>query len=488
MLSVVRDNRAVIGAALVFAAFYSAAALLIHYSFHSNGWDLGILHQVVWNTARGEPFEYTFRDISYAGDHWQPALLLLVPVVWLGGGAGTLLVIQGILLAAAAVPLKAAVGALGGDRRLQWAFLASYLFSLGVARAVSFDFHLETAAPLLAFTALWALATRRRFVFAAALIATLTLKEDSVLLVGAMAWLAVVRFGWRREPLVVTGVALAYSAVVLGWLMPRYRGDDLNPLRERYGYLGDSIAEIVLNMAVHPDRVVERLWRGDVAMALVWVVVSAALLPLLSWRYLPALALVVAAPLLSLDGQQGSLQLHYLLVPTTVAIAIGSLVATDPPRFLDRWVSRARLATFMSVGLVISAAAVYLSQSPLPPSRGAELDRFVVDHHASVARDFVGEVPAGAIVSAQSPLVAHLAARPKVYQFPRLLDAEWVVLDKYGQIPVDDERAGFDACLAALSRLGFDLVRDEDGLSLWRKTRQAESVPEVPVWCSGQRP
>ncbi|HET7737306.1 MAG TPA: hypothetical protein VFK32_01915, partial [Tepidiformaceae bacterium] len=75
-----------------------------------------------------------------------------------------------------------------------------------------------------------------------------------------------------------------------------------------------------------------------------------------------------------------------------------------------------------------------------------------------------------------------------IFQFPRVLDAEWVLLDEYGPIPVDDLRDGYDDCKAALPRLGFDLVREEDGLQLWRKVREAESVPEVPRWCSGQSP
>ena len=48
--------------------------------------------------------------------------------------------------------------------------------------------------------------------------------------------------------------------------------------------------------------------------------------------------------------------------------------------------------------------------------------------------------------------------------------------------------AGYEDCLAALPRLGFDQVDYEDGISLWLKVRPAESVPEVPLACSGQDP
>jgi hypothetical protein len=131
-------------------------------------------------------------------------------------------------------------------------------------------------------------------------------------------------------------------------------------------------------------------------------------------------------------------------------------------------------------------ALLWLLGSPLPPSLAADLERFDVDHHAAVAQAFVREVPPGAIVSAQSPFVPHLSERQHVYQFPRVLDAEVVLLDEAGPIPAGDIAGGYADCFAALPRLGFDEVRHDDGISLWRKTRPAESVPEAPVACSGQ--
>jgi len=75
-----------------------------------------------------------------------------------------------------------------------------------------------------------------------------------------------------------------------------------------------------------------------------------------------------------------------------------------------------------------------------------------------------------------------------IYQLPRVLDAEVVLLDYDGPIPAADLAAGYDGCLAALPRLGFDQVDYNDGISLWLKVRPAESVPEAPLACSGQDP
>ncbi len=468
----------------VAALYYAACSLLLHYSFHSNGWDLGLIHQVAWNTGEGRWFAYSFRDMSYSGDHWQPVVVLLAPLGWVGervgGGPTPLLLAQALALGGAVVPLYAAARALAGER-VAWGAVTAYVLSLGVARAVAFDFHTEAFAPLLAFGALWALAAGRRPWFAAAVVGALLLREDGVLLALALCWVAWLAFGWRRAPAALAAASLGYAGWVWLWLIPRYRGDEPNPFVERYGYLGDGVGEVVLHLVTRPGLAFEQLAQRGPLEALALVLLSGALLPLLAPRLLPALALVVAPSLLSQHGPQGALQLHYMVVPQAVAIVLAVVALRGP----GGWVWRRGAA--VGVAWVGVALVVFAARSPLPPSFAAEPGRFAVDAHARVARSFVGAVPAGATVSAQSPFVAHLAARERIYQFPRVLDAAYVLLDAYGPIPRDDLDAGYEACRAALPWLGFELVREEDGITLWRRAREAERVREVEVWCSGQR-
>jgi len=242
--------------------------------------------------------------------------------------------------------------------------------------------------------------------------------------------------------------------------------------------------------------VLPQLARVEAIEAVTIILASVALLPLLVPRLLPPLAVVTLLPLLSKESAQGSLDLHYLLVPATVALLIAAVAVRNRPwdqwRLKIAWWPVDRLArrghTFVPAALLGAAAVLWLLLSPLPPSFAAEWGRFDVDHHATIARGFVREIPPNVVVSAQSPFVAHLSDRRKIYQFPRVLDAKIVLLDKHGPIPVDDIVAGYADCLAALPRLGFDEVRRDDGISLWQKTRPAESVPEAPVACSGRHP
>lgn len=201
-----------------------------------------------------------------------------------------------------------------------------------------------------------------------------------------------------------------------------------------------------------------------------------------------ALAPLVILPALSQDTDQAGFHLHYFLVPTAFAVCCMVVHLALPPEpwwpgSLRRLTARSALAISAAVSVVVFA--VY---SPLPPSFSADHGRFDVDHHADVSQSFVEMVPAGAIVSAQSPFVPHLARRREIFVFPRVLTAAYVLIDDYGPKPQEDLEAGYDICRAALPRLGFDLVREEDGIQLWRKVRPASAVPGVPLACSGQHP
>jgi uncharacterized membrane protein len=463
-----------------FAAYWSICSLLIHRSFHSNGWDLGLIHQVVWNSAHGRLFHYSFRNITYSGDHWQPSVLLFVPLEWLTGGPEPMLVVQAVAFALAVVPLYTAARGIGCTWQQASAISLAYLLSLGVACAVSYDFHVEAFVPLLAFTALWSLVKGSGPLFLISTLAILTLKEDGALLALALCWVAWIAFAQRSFVVAAAVAAVVYMTLATYFFIPHYRGDDLNPFIERYGYLGTSPGAVLVGILMHPTVVFSHLARPETVGAICLVFTSAALLLLAVPRLWPALGIVLLLPLLSQQPEQNALELHYLVVPSTVAMVL-ALVAVR-----DRALSTGALRRFWPAALIAGTAVLYVVLSPLPPSLGSEPDRFDVGSHARLSSSFVRQVPGNAKVSAQSPFVPHLSSREYLYQFPRVLNAEYVLLDTAAPIPVRDLQDGYAACLHALPRLGFDVVRQEGSIVLWHKARPAEDVPEVPIPCSGQ--
>jgi hypothetical protein len=115
------------------------------------------------------------------------------------------------------------------------------------------------------------------------------------------------------------------------------------------------------------------------------------------------------------------------------------------------------------------------------------MTRFQIDDHSRLAQSFVDDIPPHASVSAQSTFVPHLSARAQLFQFPRLAESFYVLLDEKGPVPAEDRNAGFDECKAALPVLGYEVIRAEDGITLWHRTRDPQPLDGVPERCGGAR-
>ena len=96
------------GAVGAFAAGMSALAVLQQRAFETGRFDVGNLTQAVWSTAHGRFLEMTDlhgEQISRLGAHFDPAVVLLVPLWWVWPNPSVLLVVQATAVALGAVPV-----------------------------------------------------------------------------------------------------------------------------------------------------------------------------------------------------------------------------------------------------------------------------------------------------------------------------------------------------------------------------------------------
>ncbi len=104
------EGRIVLAAALLATILFGTLALLRHSTFHSTASDLAVFDQVLWNTIHGRFMESTMslarcEPHSFFGDHFSPALLLIVPLYALFPHPETLIVVQTIALALGVWPI-----------------------------------------------------------------------------------------------------------------------------------------------------------------------------------------------------------------------------------------------------------------------------------------------------------------------------------------------------------------------------------------------
>ena len=216
-------------AILVYMVTYSTLAILKHNTFHSYTYDLGIMSQVLWNTAQGRPFEISLdRPMdtelvgSYLGNHVYPILLAVALLYRLWPDPRLLLILQSVVLGLGAVPLYWIARR---ELRYPWlviGLIVSYLLYPALGYLNLFDFHpIALSIPFLLF-AYWALLERRRAVFWIAIILALTTKEEMIIPIGAFGIYCLTRQQWRRQGLWLLILSVLWGFLCFGIIIPHY--------------------------------------------------------------------------------------------------------------------------------------------------------------------------------------------------------------------------------------------------------------------------
>lgn len=507
------------GLILTFLAFvyYFTGSSLLYLSLHDNAWDLGIFNQVLYNSATGHPFAYSFRSFgNYLGDHFSPVLLLAAPLA-LFKSSLPLLALQAMGVALAVWVLYLLAKGVLKSTHLSAAAAFSFAMNPFTLNILNFDFHPDFAFPLLFFSTIYFLVrasrhpelgsgsrnkfgmTLRRKYLVCAFISVILLqfiREDAALLILPLSIIAYAKFKEKRFAVLSATFTLIYSLGVNLVVMPVIRGGASSPLAEHYPYLGRSIGEIGLNIAQNPLLVLQKFFGAGERTTLLKFLGSAGFLSLLNPAVLALSLPIFAAHFLSVITMRINLQGHYpaqLLAFMYVAVIFGLnflvsklqfrvpdgvqknyerasglkyLISQSVADFLQKFGGTERL---LSIYLVLVTAVSFALFSPFPPSLSADVDRFTVTGRHAIFWQLTKLIPENVPVSAQTNLVPALAFRREVYEFPDLRNALYVVLDERGAVSGQSLAWGFLEKKNSLESLGYKLIEDKDGFKMYKK-------------------
>ncbi|HET9324919.1 MAG TPA: DUF2079 domain-containing protein [Gaiellaceae bacterium] len=446
----------------VFAAGFSALAVLRQRAFETGRFDLGNMTQAVWSTAHGRPLDVTELSgdqISRLGAHVDPILVLFAPLWWLWPSPSMLLAVQAAVIALGALPVFW-LGRKHLDSAWAGTFCAlAYLVYPAVQWLALDEFHpVALACPLLLF-AFWYLDEERLAAFGVfAVLASLT-KEEIPLVVGAMGiWYALEK-GHRAAGIVIALVGATAAAVSLGVVMPHFREGAPSPFSGRYEAVGGSPGGLVRTVFTDPLAVVEAATgHRDLVYLLELGLPLAGLFLLAPLAALPAVP-ELAANLLSSVSTQTSIRFHYTAPITPFLFAAAILGAASFYRRRE--------------GAVILLAASLAGALLVGPLRAGELAPARRSQHDRAAERALALVPPAAATSSTNLLGAHLSERRRVYSFPVVRDAQWVLVDLKHPSYLDRSSTPSTAAvpLARLLASGsWRKVFDEDGVIVLERT------------------
>jgi uncharacterized membrane protein len=517
-----------------YVAIFGTMSLRRHQDLRTNALDLGYVDQAVWNTLHGRPFRFsTYLDAAFRidipiqdfkepdvllGYHVEPILAAIAPLYLLYDGPETLLWLQTVGIALGAIPVYLLARRRFADRApnqesqvadrlscwLPVAFVFIYFLSPSLEAANLSDFHAVALSPALLLAAFYFLETDRPWGFVAFGFLAAMCKEEIGLLVAMMGlWAALVRRRWALG--LGTAVAGAgWSLLCFVVIMPYFSGLENPAFLARYGQFGDSPVGILRNLVQQPPLFVDWLRRADVLRYLrdQWLSSGglAILYPLSLVMALPSLAI----NLFSAYGWMRSGGGHYsvAIVPFLVISAVYGVdwlawqVGKRAQTPAGQWRAY-RLISVVLVGFGLVVALVYHRTNGISPlSRRFALEP--VSEHARRAGPFVervNDLPPDVPISVGSNLYPHVGHRERVYLFPTISDAQFVLLDVTGpsspvgpgdQRQIVRELLDYGQFGVAQSDHGFLLLErglEEYWLSpaFYEAFGAGDTVPQVPV-------
>lgn len=446
---------------VVYFTTYSILSVLRHRSYHSLGFDLGLFEQIFWNTAHGRPFESTMSQAmatphSFLGDHFSPALLLVLPFYLIYPHAETLLVAQTLLLTLGAIPIYL----LARLKLPAWyapLWVAVYFLYLPLAYINLFDFHEIALSVLPLGFALYFLERERLALFLLCLALTFLVKEEMALVgAGFGAYVLLGKRNWILGFGIGVASLLAF-ALIIQIVIPYFAGGVSYPyISDRYVEVGGSPVGILKTLVTDPLRIARAILVPNKILFMISIFGPVlALSAFAGWAavvLLPTLSYLLLSNYAPMDSftSQYSAPLIPLVIGTAV-LAIARLRGSAQPA--------------MAAAVLVASLLIAWTFGDLPFSRKFDPGQFQTSDRYIAFTPQLAQIPAGARVCSEGGLTAQLSDRQYIYDYKLegTKDAQWLVLD-YAATGYD--LSAFQAQLSAAKADGYVEIASGKGLAL----------------------
>lgn len=481
-MRLLREHRYIIITAVIFTLVYCLISLVNHYNFRTYALDLGAYTNALWDYAHfkwNDSAVFLSEENNLLADHFDIYLILFSPFSFLFG-TYTLLVIQILFIIGGGIGVYRFFVLEDNTRPYAIAASVYYYLFFGILSAISFDYHSNAiAASLLPW--LFVFIRRRKLISASIMLFAILIAKENVSL-----WIAFVCLGlmieYRREAkvrrwlLAGFGVSLAYFVLITFVVMPAISNHGTYP-HFNYSVLGNGPSEAILYLISHPIDSIHVFFTNHSSNPLGdYVKLEFLLLLLVSGLYVlirkPAYLLMLL-PLFFQKFFHDNFTMwgfaDQYAVEFAPVMAIGIFVSISA----IKGVLIKRLFLFLALAGCL-AASIRIMDNTLMFTDKSRIRFYKAAHHEreyDVKRvyDALKMIPRDAIVSAQSPFVPHLALRDRIYQFPIIKDADYIMFSSH-ELPYPLSEEGFNLRTNELmNSTAWELIYAEEGLYLLKK-------------------
>lgn len=382
-----------------FFVIFTYHTLYRHWTYNSNAFDLGIYTQAIHLYSQGATPISTLKHMDILGDHFGPILFLLSPIYKLFPYPEILLIIQALFVSLSGIFIYLIALDKLKDNLKSILIACAYLSFSGILTAVNFDFHLATISVFPLSLILYAYYFKRYKLYFLSLFFALLFKEDIPIFIVGLGLMSILQKQTRIGVLTTILGFLSYYLIkyqIMGKLYPGAEN----------GYI-DSIKPLSL-IVNYPTKVYTLITLYGQFLFLPF-------LSILSWiTVLPYLLIRFSSSLPHYWG----LHFHYNanLAPFLATSAIFTLAKIKIP---NSQIIAYLILTLLMENLFFNRLILDTLQLNIK-----DIQKF------SYINSSLEIIPPQAVVSVQSPIVPHLSNRNKIYLYPEVLDAEYIVLDE----------------------------------------------------------
>ena len=444
----------------IFAIIYCLISLVNHYQLRTYALDLGMFNNAVYHISKFTQPIFTLdikaNETHYLATHFSLITYLYFPLIYIFGSYSLLLLqIVSILSGGVAAYLYAKLK-FKNNSIIPIIILIHFFCIWGIYSALSFDFHNNVIGAMLMIWFIYFLEIRK-LLTAGVFLALAVFSQEStaiwaIFVLGGM--MIKNRMEFSKEyikfeiPAII--ICLIYSVLVIGVIMPFIQNGQNNLQLNRYANLGNSISQIMLKIIQDPKYIFSLLFEsplddksyfGIKSELHFMVLVSGGFALFYRPYYLFMLIPIYAEKLLSSDHGVWGINSQYAIE----FVPILSLSLTD---FLLK-IKSTNVAC--RIAIITTISTLFFTNQTIASKRNQWYDKtntaFYLKMHydspfnLSEIHQTLKSIPEEAIVSASSPLTPHLASREKIYQFPIVKDAGYIVLllSKTNTYPISQE-------------------------------------------------
>lgn len=460
-------NWAIIYMAIYFLT-YSFLSIWRHESFHSTILDLGNFEQILWNTAHGRLFELSTRPwtTTYLGDHFSLILLLPAVIYKLLPATITILIMQTMILAGSGYLVFLIAKKLRFSDGEALGFLAIYLTFPALGFINMFDAHANIFAIPLGFLVIYSYLARKFNWITVAILLLLSVKEDLALVVIGFGLALMFSKRDRWYGLFISALAAAWFVGVINILIPYFgQGNDFH-YTSQYAQLG--LHGGILSALASPAQLIREFFSLPKIAYFEVLMGSLLFLPILAGRwFLPVLFGLMP---IMLNSQTGFLTITYHHAASFLAFIFFTMmiVVRYFGRCLKIRTKRLQLIILTVQGLIISGA---IFTNFLPNNYCKSY--FCVRKYEKIGIINISKaakmIPKDASLSVSNNLGAHFDKRKSLYVFPRVEEADYVLVDEstigqWGNF--DEDNKGFEKLKNSPN---YEIRYSRDKIWLFRK-------------------